>query len=231
MQLLVLLLIISVLIADSGLGSRVEPADAWSWAPLLVAIVPTLLGLLLELVLVRRTLAQASRGAMDSILRASARLRLLQWIAVLSTVFAVIGMGWLELLRATLGDLVVIDEVLAILPALALICLLWIVQWPVERMLREAVVMRRLDRGLPVHPVPTAGRHLLVQARANLLVVLVPAVFVLACVESAEVGPDLLGGPVVGRPSYCVTKGCVQIVSRAGRKVRLSRRAPGCGTQ
>ena len=142
--------------------------------------------MLLELVLVRRTLAQASRGAMGSILRAGARLRLLQWIAVVSTMFAVIGMGWLELLRATIGDLVVIDELLAILPALALICLLWIVQWPVERMLREAVVMRRLDRGLPVHPVPTASRHLLVQARANLLVVLVPAVFVLACVESAE---------------------------------------------
>jgi STE24 endopeptidase len=186
-QLLVLLLIIGVLLADAGVGSLVTPVQGWLWLPPLVAFGPPLVGLLIELVLVRRTLREASAGSIDVIVKAGRRLRFLQWVAVLSSVVAVLGFGWLELLRSWMGNLVVIDELLAIIPGLVMVCLLWVVQWPIERLVRESLVIRRLDRGLPVHPVPTALEYLLVQVRIHLMVVLVPVLFVLGCVEISEV--------------------------------------------
>ena len=186
MQLLVLLLIIGVLLADAGVGSIVTPADGWLWLPPLVAFGPPLVGLLIELVLVRKTIRAASAGSLEDIVKAGRRLRFLQWVAVLSSVFAVLGFGWLELLRAKLGNVVVLDELLAIIPGLVMVCLLWLVQWPIERLVRESLVIRRLDRGLSVHPVPTPLQYLLVQVRIHILVILVPALFVLACVEISE---------------------------------------------
>ena len=156
------------------------------WLPLLVAFVPPLLGLAIEMVLVRRTVRAAARGSLEVIMSSGRRLRILQWIAVVATVVAVVGFGWLELLRATIGNLVVIDELLAIIPALVLVCAMWVVQWPIERLVREALMMRRLDTGLPVHAVPGRIEFALNQARSHLLVSLVPAVFVLASVEIAD---------------------------------------------
>ena len=72
------------------------------------------------------------------------------------------------------------------LPSLLLACLAWAVQWPLEKFLHDARVMNRIDRGLPVHPVASRGAHLFSQARSHLLVILVPAVLVLAGVELAH---------------------------------------------
>ena len=186
MHLLVLLLIFTVLLADSGLGEEDPSAGSWRWMPLAVAVLPPLIAILVELVLVRRTLHAASSGSMQAILAAGRRLRYLHWILFGSSILAMLVFGLLELVRSLTGDLVVLDELLAVLPCLLLLCVLWLVQWPVERMMRESLVIRRLDHGLPVHPIPTAWEHLLNQVRGNLLVVLVPAAIVLAAVESAR---------------------------------------------
>ena len=186
MHLLVLLLIFAVLLADSGVGILLAPSEDWRWLPLAIAIIPPLAGVLLELVLVRRTLREASKGSMRAIMRSGRRLRLLQWIAVGSTVLAVVGFGWLELVRDSIGNLVLLDELCVLLPCLVLICLAWSIQWPIERLVREAMVVRRLDRGLPIHPLPTVTGYVIGQVRIHLFVVLVPAAFVLACIEITE---------------------------------------------
>ena len=103
MQQLVLLLIIGVLLADSGVGNLMTPTEGLRWLPPLIAFGPPLLGLLVEMILVRRTLQEAAAGAYGVIHAAGRRLRLLQWIAVVCTIIAVLGFGWLDLLRTTMG--------------------------------------------------------------------------------------------------------------------------------
>ncbi|MED5506868.1 MAG: M48 family metalloprotease, partial [Planctomycetota bacterium] len=192
MQVLVLLLLAAVMLADQGLGASWSAESIPPWLPPLVAFLPPVACVVLEYVLIRRTLRLAVGGSPASILRAGTRLRVLQWIVVGCSVVSLAGLGWLELVRAATGDVVVLDELLSILPALFLLAMLWWVQWPLERLLRESLLIRRLDEGLPVHPVPSAAGYVLWQFRTHLLLVLVPVLMILALVESAELAVSLL---------------------------------------
>ena len=179
MHILVILLIAAVLLADQGVQFNLVPAEGWQWVVPAVAFLPPLICLLIEMVLIRRAVRSASTGQRTVIQDASRRLRFIQWLSVLCSVVALLGMGWLELLRAQVGDLIWLDELLAIVPALILVCLTWFVQWPLERLVREALIIRRLDQGMPIHPVPTRSAYLLVQIRSQLLIILMPAIVVL----------------------------------------------------
>ncbi|MEY3021374.1 MAG: hypothetical protein RIS86_572 [Planctomycetota bacterium] len=59
--------------------------------------------------------------------------------------------------------------------------------WPVERRLREAVLVRELDAGRTVHPVPTRGAFVLAKARAGLGPFLVPLLVPVVASEAARV--------------------------------------------
>ncbi|MEE2682240.1 MAG: M48 family metalloprotease [Planctomycetota bacterium] len=183
MQLLVLLLLASVLYADQLPGSL--PKETTRLLALL-AFLPPILCVVVEFFVVRRTLYLATSGFVSSVRRASLRLRVMQWIVVGCTVLSLLGLGWLELVRTVTGDLVVLDELLAILPALLLLAMLWAVQWPLERLLRESMLLRRLDQGLPVHAIPSTGRYVVEQVRMHLLLIVAPALTVLALVETAD---------------------------------------------
>jgi STE24 endopeptidase len=172
--------------ADQGLGSFLEPPEDWAWLPPLLAFLPPVLCIVVEYVVVRRTLQLATSGFVSSVRRASVRLRIMQWIVVGSTVVSLIGLGWLEAVRHVTGNLVILDELLAIFPALFLLAMLWVVQWPLERLLRESVLVRRLDQGLPIHPIPTTGRYVIEQFRLHVLLIMAPAGMVLALVETAD---------------------------------------------
>ena len=186
MHVLVILLIGTVLLADQGVFFNVVPNDNWMWLAPTVAFVPPLVCLAIEMVLIRRAIQAAADGQRVLLKAASRRLRMIQWLSVVCSVVAILGMGWLELIRAQIGNVIWFDELLAIVPALILICLSWIVQWPLERLVREALIIRRLDEGMPIHPVPSRSTYLLVQIRSQLLIVLMPAVVVLLGVEMAE---------------------------------------------
>ena len=186
MQLLVLLLLASVLLADQGLGSFLESPRELAWLPPLLAFLPPALCVLVEYLVVRRTLQLATSGFVSSIRRASIRLRIMQWIVVGSSVVSLLGLGWLEVIRHATGNLVILDELLAIFPALFLLAMLWVVQWPLERLLRESVLIRRLDQGLPIHPIPSTRDYVVAQFRIHLLLILAPALLVLAMVETAD---------------------------------------------
>ena len=192
MQLLVLLLLASVMYADQEPGSFLEPADGLAWLPPLLAFLPPIICIVMEYVVVRRTLRLATSGFVSSVRRASLRLRIMQWIVVGSTVVSLIGLGWLEVVRQVTGNLVILDELLAIFPALFLLAMLWVVQWPLERLLRESVLVRRLDQGLPIHPIPSTGRYVIEQFRLHLLLIMAPALLVLALVETADLITQLL---------------------------------------
>ena len=174
------------MLADQGMSSLVDPTVGYGWLVPLIAFAPPAVCVVIESFVVKRTLRLATSGFVSSVRRASLRLRVLQWMVVGATVVSLLGLGWLELIRHVTGNLIVLDELLGILPALFLLAMLWRVQWPLERLLRESVLVRRLDQGLPIHPVPSAGGYVIGQFRTHLLVILIPALMILGLVEAAD---------------------------------------------
>ena len=174
------------MLADQGMIAFVDPLDGGLWVVPLLAFLPPLACVVLEYFVVQRTVRLATSGFASSLRRASTRLRIMQWIVVGSTAISLFGLGWLELIRHVTGNLVLLDELLAVLPALFLLAMLWRVQWPLERLLRESVLIRRMDQGLPIHPIPSAGGYVIGQFRTHLLLILGPALMILALVESAD---------------------------------------------
>jgi len=83
--------------------------------------------------------------------------------------------GLLLAVRQFLGsDWVLVDEIIVLLPSLVLIFWGWVCFYPVDRRLREASLMRRLDQGLPPMTLCTRGQYVLNQLRHQVLVVLIP---------------------------------------------------------
>ncbi len=106
---------------------------------------------------------------------------------VLLALFALdVSLGWLTLVRAGVGDLVVVDEALVMLPTLLIVLACWWLHHPIDRRLREATIMRRADQGLPVYPLMSRGRYVFNQARHQLGILLVPLLILMAWSESIQ---------------------------------------------
>ncbi|MEM1329984.1 MAG: M48 family metallopeptidase [Planctomycetota bacterium] len=76
--------------------------------------------------------------------------------------------------RESVGDLVLVDEVIALLPMLAALVLSWRVQAPLDRRIRDAMLIGNLDRGEPVRPWPGDWRFAFRAFRHHAALVLVP---------------------------------------------------------
>ena len=87
---------------------------------------------------------------------------------------AVLGADWLGVIRNAIGDVVLLDEALALLLPLATLALLWWSYYPIERRLREAAILTSLDRDHPVPGLPTRWQYVADQVRLHLLLVIVP---------------------------------------------------------
>jgi STE24 endopeptidase len=121
----------------------------------------------------------------------------------------VLVLGWLDAVRAGLavipgagdGDLVAIDELLAAAPPLAAIAMSWWTLYPIDRRLREAVLMRDLDDGRPVHPPLPRGAFVWMAVRHHVLLVAIPVSLIVAWSEAVHTaaGPVLRAGPPGGQ--------------------------------
>ncbi|MEM7577697.1 MAG: M48 family metallopeptidase [Planctomycetota bacterium] len=94
--------------------------------------------------------------------------------------------GWLALVRGLVGNYVLFDEALAMLPTLLTVLGVWWLHYPIDRRLREATIMRRADEGLPVYPLLSRGRYVFNQARHQLGILLVPLLILMAWSESIQ---------------------------------------------
>ncbi|MBK7405389.1 MAG: M48 family metalloprotease [Phycisphaerales bacterium] len=184
------LLIIAVMIVAAVRELAPEPLAGSEWVaqhPGLATL--SALGPFAGLILLQIASGWACIRAMDrrgedrAILRherLSARLRAATLPAQAS---AVLIFGWLDLVRSVTGDLVAIDEIIAALPALAVLLVSWGAAEPVERRIRESVLIRRLDEGLSVPPMPKPVTWWWGMVRAQLLFAAVPVVMILAWSE------------------------------------------------
>jgi Zn-dependent protease with chaperone function len=102
-----------------------------------------------------------------------------------------LGVGTLWLIRGaddarlTLPrDWVLLDEVAVMLPTLGLLAFSWWAYHPIDRRMREASVLRRADRGLPIYPVWTRGQYVLTQLRNQFALILGPLLLIMAWTET-----------------------------------------------
>lgn len=110
----------------------------------------------------------------------------------------VLVFGWLDAVRAVVGDRILLDEFVALLPLVVVFVLSWWSFYPLERRMREAMLMRWIDEGRPVHPMPTRGTYTLNALRHQALLILVPILLVMtwaqlvsnAAMTLARPGPD-----------------------------------------
>lgn len=116
--------------------------------------------------------------------------RIARWARLASTALhavACVLFAWPDSLRHSLGELVLVDELVALAPVvLTWLAIVW-VQEPIDRRLREAVMMRRLDEGRSIYPFQSRGAAAWSHFRSTILVILVPIFMVVGVSESIEI--------------------------------------------
>lgn len=81
-------------------------------------------------------------------------------------------------------DLVLVEELILMFPPLAMLIWGWWVYYPIDRRLREAVLMRHVDEGRPIYPIWSRKQFVVNQLRHQLALMLVPLLLMMAWMES-----------------------------------------------
>jgi Zn-dependent protease with chaperone function len=188
MQLYPILLVLALAAADGGLALDLGAGRLGDGGRFLVATVPVAVILAIAAVAIDRCRRRMHAGGDPRVILVADRVgSAARWLVLASYLAAVLLFGWFDLVRARVGDLVLVDEVIALAPPIAGLLGAWWLQYPIERRLREAVLLRRLDRGSPIHPLPSRARFVTAQARSGLLLLLVPILLIVALDEIIEI--------------------------------------------
>ncbi len=183
MQLVVVILVATVLLEARAPSDM--PVRPW-WA-LAAAVLPAALAVAWQAILVRRALRALDAGQGRGLRladRAERAMRHVGWWAVAGLAGATVGCRWLAAVRSVIGDWPAIDEAIALLPGFLAMTASWWVHEPLERRIRDAALVRRLDEGMPIPPAPTRLAFTLSRVRTNLLLLIAPLLTVLAIGES-----------------------------------------------
>lgn len=140
-------------------------------------------------------------GKTNAIRRAESAASAARFIAVAWHILAVLAIGWLDAIRAMVGDVIAADELLAIAPPLLVMLAGWWSFYPIEAHIRSTMMLRSLDTGEPLYPTPTRARFVLMHARHHLALLVVPISIVLAWNEAVVVAAMRLE-PIVPRVEW-----------------------------
>ncbi len=124
-------------------------------------------------------------GKMNRIRRVERWAATARWALLAVHAAAVILFGLLTEVRDQLGNLIAIDETISLLPLVFGLMVVEFAIYPIERRLRNAMMMRSLDEGLPVHPFPNRLRFVWLWTRHHILFILIPLSILLAWSELA----------------------------------------------
>jgi Zn-dependent protease with chaperone function len=195
MQLFPILLIAVVLAGDGGLVLAADRCGLQGWSVAAVAWCPVA-GLLVVTGLFVSAWGRRISGsaAPRAVLWAEHLVRAARWLVLLNHAAAVLVFGWLATVRGVVGDRILVDELLTILPPVLGLLGTWWLYYPIERRVRESILIRRLDQGRAVHPTPTRAQYVLAQARLHLLFLLVPILIILTLAESIDAAASAWSG-------------------------------------
>lgn len=114
-------------------------------------------------------------------------------LAAAAVGYSILSLGWLESVRASLGNWVLLDELATISPLLLFLALTWTSTYALERRLKEAVMLRALDEGWPMHPPLGRGAFVWSHFRHEVLLALLPLSLISAWEEAVPAAARLLG--------------------------------------
>lgn len=187
---LTILAVAIVLVRDQlgPAGAALEPmtAAAATLGPLALCVVSTHVALWALARRVDRT------GSWRALRWADRVLWLSRWAALGWHATAVFALGWLDAVRAVMGDTIVVDEVMAMLPVLAVLAAGWWSAYPLDARLRVATLFRSLEDGLPLHTPPGRGEFVWMQARHQMGLVLLGSLPLAAWSEATTRGLNWL---------------------------------------
>jgi STE24 endopeptidase len=184
MQLYPIILIAVIIAADGGALLKWDGAGVGPGVAAAVACGGVLAVLLAATVATRRCARRMETGrGPRAIVTAERIARGSRVLILINHAVAVLALGWLDAVRGVVGNPVLVDEVIAIAPALAGLLGTWWVFYPIERRMREAMLVRRLDQGAPIHEIPSRWGYVLLQARLQVLLLLVPVLLIAASGE------------------------------------------------
>lgn len=150
----------------------------------------------------RVTIARAGRRRRGGrvLLRGARAFGLLRWAVLGLHAAVILWLRWLDAVRDAWGDPILVDEVICLMPPVAaLLAIAW-AHYPIEQRLRQALLVRALDAGRPVYPLPSRGAHVIFQARSGLLLLGLPLLLIIGSAELIElIGRSVLDG---GAPAW-----------------------------
>ncbi len=197
MQMIVLVLL--AVVAMPRLWEAADPtapllpeAVLWAWGPPLAAAV-------LAGWFARRSMRALREGRPISPAVLRWRIRMLQWMCVWGLAAASVAFGWVDLLRIGMGDLPLLVEVAAMLPALLGFAACWWAWHPMEMALREALAPARGEKEVP----PSRLRFVGEQFRNEFGLMAVPLLLALGAFEAfASALVERLGGMACDRVAF-----------------------------
>ncbi len=108
-----------------------------------------------------------------------------RWLVLGAHAVAVVVFGLLAEIRIHVGDLIALDELLALTPLIVALAVIEFAIYPLERRLRDAMMIRSLDEGRAIHPFPGRVRFVWLWARHNIFFILIPLALLMAWSEGA----------------------------------------------
>jgi Zn-dependent protease with chaperone function len=195
MQLVPILIVAVVMAADELRPIGAQWHLPW-WSVAALALAPVLLLVVLAAAAVTWSARRIDRVKSDGAALPSAQravavaertVRACRGLLVVNHVAAVLVFGWLGAVRSLTGNVIFLDEFIAILPPILGLLGTWWAQYPLECRFRESLLTRRLDEGRPIFHIPSRFEYVLLQARLNLLVLLVPVLIIVAAKEAIDI--------------------------------------------
>ncbi|HMN95332.1 MAG TPA: M48 family metallopeptidase [Phycisphaerales bacterium] len=181
-------LIVVVLVIGGGElpGLAIDPVAACAAAlaqPLIAAVAVTLI---VRAALRRLDGAGRAAGADVgwTLRRADRGVRLVRGVVLAAHAGAILAFGWTDVVRQRLGDLVLIDELVAMFPPLLALAVTWWCWYPLERRLRDAESIARVaSGGGVVLPARSRGAWMALQVRMQVLLMLLPILLAVGGLE------------------------------------------------
>jgi len=179
--------LVVVIFAHDGFGPFVDglglsAGAVWMWTLAPLAVVAATAHLYVALAARRLDRDGSSRR----VRRAERAVLASQLLATLLFAGQVLALGWLETVRAALGDVILLDEAVALTPPLLVFLAGWMSFYRIDRRLHEAMLLRSVEAGEIAHPPPTFWQYVVDKLRHQALLGLVPLAMIVAWSECAQ---------------------------------------------